>query len=81
MLAKSNSLKFNEKLEALRKMRETNTNSKMVNHIKHTEIVAIIDKTIPNEIVEMESVIEMKLKLLSAESNIEKVLALSIPCA
>ena len=41
MLSKSNSLKFNEKLEALRKMRETNTNSKMVNHIKHTEIVDI----------------------------------------
>ena len=42
MLAKtSNSLKFTDKIEALRKMRMTNTNSKMVNHIKHTEIVAI----------------------------------------
>jgi len=80
----------------LSKQIETNTSPKFVNHIKHTEIVAItrkkslgtifqdknvrqlIDKIIPNDIVEMESTIEMKIILIGNES--EKVVALQIPC-
>ena len=79
-------------------MRDTNTNSKKLYHVKHTEIVSIIQResratifqdddvrkqingAIPNDIVEMESIIELKLKLLSSESSIEKVLNLTVPC-
>jgi hypothetical protein len=79
-------------------MREANTNSKKVNHVKHTEIVSItqresrstifqdndvrreINGIIPNDIVEMESIIELKVKLLSSESSIEKLETFKITC-